>query len=264
MLKSILLGMIITGLSLSLGYAQTNYHHNVFWGRVVLTDTINTKFRWEVLLQTRRQNISSGSLDVFKAPQFVSYWPWLIYSPHPTLRIGISPLGYFKHWALIGTPSDLERKPVTELRITLRLEHEQRFRKFIYANRYTLEQRWRNQADNNVFQPNWRTRYQARLEFPIKAKWLHRPFSLVVWDEISIQFGKAVKKNPNVFDQNRLYGGFNYGLSDNIRLSMGYFYQIQQRSSGKEFDHANVLFCILTLDNLFSQFRKKEGRDSNK
>jgi hypothetical protein len=230
----------------------------------VLTDTINAKFRWEVHLQTRRQNISSGSLNIFKAPQFVSYWPWFIYSPNPNLRIGISPVGYFKNWALIGNASDLERKPVTELRITLRLEHEQRFRKFIYANRYTLEQRWRDMADNHVFQPNWRARYQVRLEFPITAEWLHRPFSLVAWDEISIQFGKAVKKNPNVFDQNRLYGGFNYGLTDNIRLNIGYFYQIQQRSSGKEFDHANVLFCVLIFDNLFSQFSKAESKDSAK
>ncbi|QHT68910.1 DUF2490 domain-containing protein [Rhodocytophaga rosea] len=257
MLKNILLGIIFTGLSASLGYAQTHYHHNVFWGRIALTDTINAKFRWEVYLQTRQQNISPGSLNVFKAPQFVSYWPWFTYSPNPSLRIGISPIGYFKHWALIGNPADLERKPVTELRTTVRLEQEQRFRKFIYANRYSLEHRWRDLANNHVFQPNWRARYQVRLEFPITAKWLHRPFSLVAWDEISVQFGKAVKKNPNVFDQNRLYGGFNYGLTDNIRLSIGYFYQIQERSSGKEFDHANVLFCILTLDNLFSQFRKK-------
>lgn len=256
--------MMLAAFTAGLSHAQTHYHHNVFWGRIVLTDTLNAKFRWEAHLQTRRQNISSGSLDVFKAPQFVSYWPWFIYSPNPNLRIGISPLGYFKHWALIGKASDLERKPVTELRITLRLEHEQRFQKFIYANRYTLEQRWRDMADNYVFQPNWRARYQARLEFPITGKWLHRPFSLVAWDEISIQFGKAVKKNPNVFDQNRLYAGFNYGLTDNIRISIGYMYQIQQRSSGKEFDNANVLFCILTLDNLFSQFKRNRNEASSK
>src|SRR5690349_20402860 len=93
MLKSIRLGIIYTGLSASLGYAQTYYHHNVFWGRIALTDTITAKFRWEAYLQTRQQNISPGSLDVFKAPQFVSYWPWFTYSPSPSLRIGISPIG---------------------------------------------------------------------------------------------------------------------------------------------------------------------------
>jgi hypothetical protein len=252
--------MILAGLTTSLSHAQTHYHHNVFWGRLTLTDTISGKIRWEVHLQNRRQNISSGSLDVFKAPQFVGYVPWLIYSPNASFRIGISPLGYFKNWILIANPSELERKPVTELRFTLRLDQEQRFQRLIYTNRYTLERRWRDFADNNVFQPNWRARYQVRLEMPLKIGWLPGPFSLIASDEISIQFGKAVRKNPNVFDQNRLYAGFNYSLTDNIRISMGYMYQIQQRSSGKEFDHANILFCVLTLDNLFSQFRKTERK----
>jgi hypothetical protein len=256
--------VIWIGLSMCLSHAQTHYHHNVIWGRLTLTDTINQKIRWELHLQNRRQNISPGSLDVFKAPQFISYVPWFIYSPNATFRIAVSPLGYFKNWILIANTAEIDRKPVTELRATIRLDQEQRFRKFIYANRYTLERRWRDFAGNNVFQPNWRARYQVRLEFPITAKWLHHPFSLVAWDEISIQFGKAVKKNPNVFDQNRLYGGLNYGLTDNIRLSIGYMYQIQERSSGKEFDHANVLLCTLTLDNLISQFRKKEDRDTKK
>jgi hypothetical protein len=255
MQKKLLLLVVFTLVGTGVVKAQTNYHHNVVWGRVALTDTITKNLRWEIYLQHRRQNTTDGKLDVFKAPQFISYWSWLTYTVNPKLRIAISPFGYFKSWILIADPSEIEREPITELRVALRLDQEQRLGKLIYTNRYSAEHRWRDLANNNVFQPNWRLRYQARLELPLKPSWLPRPVSLVAFDEIFIQFGKAVKGNPNVFDQNRIYGGLSYGLSDHVKMSLGYIYQIQQRNSGKEFDYANVLFGVLTFDNLFSQFR---------
>ena len=154
-------------------------------------------------------------------------------------------------------PWEAERPAIRELRWALRVDQEQRFANLTYTNRYGIEYRWRDQKNDGVYLPNWRLRYQLRLEKPIRASWIKKPLSLVVTDEIFIQFGRAVKANPNVFDQNRLYGGFNYGLTPNIKTSLGYIYQIQQRNSGKEFDHANVLWGVLTFDNLFSQFRKR-------
>jgi len=168
--------------------------------------------------------------------------------------LAVSPFGYCISWLLIANPAEEEREPISELRWAVRLYQEQRFRRAIYTNRYSLEQRWRDLANNHVYQPNWRVRYQARLEFPLKASWLHLPLSLVVFDEVFIHFGKAVKNNPNVFDQNRIYAGFNYGLSKNVKFGLGYIYQIQQRNNGKEFDQANVLFGVLTLDNVISRF----------
>jgi hypothetical protein len=60
-----------------------------------------------------------------------------------------------------------------------------------------------------------------------------------------------------VFDQNRLYAGFNLGLSRNVRASLGYIHGIQQRSSGREFDYSNILWTVVTFDNVLSQFKKK-------
>ncbi len=96
-----------------------------------------------------------------------------------------------------------------------------------------------------------------RLEKPIRALWIKRPFSFVVNDEIFIQFGRAVRGNPNVFDQNRLYAGFNVGVTKNIKASLGYIYGIQERNSGKEFDYSNILWGVLTFDNVISQFKKR-------
>ena len=45
-------------------------------------------------------------------------------------------------------------------------------------------------------------------------------------------------------------------LQKNIKFNLGYMYLIQQRASGEAFDTSNVLWGVLTFDNVFSQFRK--------
>lgn len=236
--------------------AQTHYQHNVVWGRITLTDTITQKLRWEVYVQGRSQNRESGSLNAFAAPQLVSVWPWFTYSIRPTLRLGLSPIGYFKSWPLIASPTEAERPGVREWRVAVRLDQEQRFRRLSYTNHYSLERRWRDLSQTNTFVPNWRVRYQARIDVPIRATWVKHIASLTLFDEVFFQFGQAVHSNPNVFDQNRIYGGFTYGLSPSVRVSLGYTYQIQQRNSGREFDHAHVLFGVLTVDNLLRNWRR--------
>lgn len=244
-------------LTFNRGFAQRIYHHNISWGRLTLTDTITSKLRWELYIQHRRQNGPDNELDVFKVPQFTSYWAWLNYTLTPTTRLGVSPFGYFKSWLLIAQPSDLDKDGVRELRWSIRLDQEQKLAWFNLINRYGLEYRWRDLSQTNVFVPNWRARYMLRLEKPMKIAWLKRPITLVVNDELFVQFGRAVRGNPNVFDQNRFYAGFNVGLSRSIKASLGYMYGIQQRISGKEFDRSNFLWGVLTIDNALSRFKKK-------
>ncbi|MFN8354399.1 MAG: DUF2490 domain-containing protein [Spirosomataceae bacterium] len=235
--------------------AQTNYHHNIVWGRLVLTDTINKKLRYELFLQHRRQNTQQTDFDVFEANQFTSYWLWLHYTLSPSVKLSVSPIGYFKSWILITQPTDLEKEEVPEWRTSARVDYETRGKFLNVMNRYGLEYRQRDLLNNGVFQPNWRVRYMIRFEKPIKAPWLKKNLSVVLNDEIFIQFGKAVRGNPNIFDQNRLYGGFNYGFSKHLKGSLGYIWGIQQRISGKEIDYSNMIWGILTVDNLSALFK---------
>ena len=95
-----------------------------------------------------------------------------------------------------------------------------------------------------------------RLEIPLKIAGPKRSITLVVNDELFVQFGRAVRSNPNVFDQNRFYAGFNVGISRNLKASLGYIYGVQQRISGKEFDRSNFLWGVLMIDNVVSRFKK--------
>ena len=256
--KGIIVCFILSLVIISSGAkAQHVNHHNVVWGRLALGDTINKRIRWEFYLQDRHQNTKDGSFNAFKAPQFKSYWLWFTYAFNPSLRLSISPFGFMKSWTLISYPNEVDRPEVNEFRWAVRLDQDQKFKRIVYGNRYSVEYRKRDLANNGEYLPNWRIRYQARIEKPLKFRGLNRPLSLVFSDEVMLQFGYAVRNNPNVFDQNRLYGGFTYGVAKNVKFSLGYIYQIQQRSSGKEFDQANILWGILAFDNVFSQFKKK-------
>ncbi len=237
--------------------AQKSYHHNLSWGRLVLTDTIHKRLRWELYLQHRRQNVEQSDFDIFEASQFTSYWGWLHYTVSPTTKFSFSPLGYFKSWILVAKPADIEKPEITEWRISARVDNEVKGKYFNLINRYGLEYRQRDLLNNGVFQPNWRVRYMLRFEKTLKPSWLPKPITLVVNDEIFIQFGKAVRGNPNIFDQNRVYVGFNYPITKNIKTSLGYIWGIQERPSGTETDYSNIIWGVLTFDNLFSQFKKK-------
>lgn len=236
---------------------QQRTTHNLFWFRLNLSDTISDKLKWEVYVQRRTQNGSDNKSNIFKSPQFESYWLWLHYSLNKNVKLSLSPFGYFESHVLNVKPSDEALPPIKEFRFSTRLDHETKGKYFNYINRYNLEYRWRDLLNNNNYQPNWRVRYMARFEKPVKGI-LPRPVTFVVYDEVFIQFGKAVKSNPNVFDQNRLYAGINYELLKNVKISVGYIYGFQERNSGKEFDNINTFWIILNFDNLFSQFKEQK------
>ncbi|HEY5745496.1 MAG TPA: DUF2490 domain-containing protein [Chryseolinea sp.] len=252
----LILALALTSLN---ALAQTKkYHHNVFWGRVILADNITKRLRTELWIQKRTQDTEPGS-NMFDADQFDSYWLWFTYSVNKNLKVSLSPFGYFESYVLYTNPSDLERSPVKEFRYTLRIENEQKFKFINYSNRYSFEYRTRDLSNTGNYEPNWRFRYMARFEKPIKGDWLNdKAFSVIAYDEIMLQFGKAVKDNPNVFDQNRIYLGVSYQLFDNIKIAPGYLFTIQQRPSGKEFDYINTFWVVLTFDNVVSQFIPKQ------
>lgn len=243
--------------SVNLTYAQIKtYHHNVAWGRLVLSDSIvSKKWKWEIYLQQRTQDNGNGGANLFNERQFTSYWFWLNYQATKSLKVSVSPLGYFDTKVLIVKPSDAETPGVREFRWSFRLEQESKYRYFNVCNRYTLEYRLRDLKNNEVYETNWRIRYMLRFEKPIKLG--RKTLVLIANDELMVQFGQAVKNNPNVFDQNRIYFGFGYELIRNVKLNLGYLYTIQQRPSGIEFDKINTIWGILTFDNVFTQFLKR-------
>jgi hypothetical protein len=245
------------------GHAQKTYKHGVFWGRLVLSDRISDKLKWELYCQKRTQNIP-GHKNIFGGPHFFSLWAWLNYQVNNEVKLSFSPVGYFDSHLFFTNPEDAGNPGVKEFRWTARAEHEKR--KWLnYANRYSVEYRVRDLQHNGNYRPNWRIRYQLRFEKPVKGILSEKkPVSFSLSDEVFIQFGKAVRGNANVFDQNRIVAGVAYEFLHNIKAGINYLNIRQQRINGKEFDNANVLWIVLTFDNLFSQLKKAPDSNSNR
>jgi hypothetical protein len=252
-----ILCLLILGLFFSLrATGQTYYSHDLFWYRIVLADTINKKIKWEVHLQNRTQDAGEGS-NFFSAPQLSTIWTWVNFTLTDNIKLGFTPFSYFNSHVLYTKPTDLDQPAIKEYRWVVRVDHEQKGRFVNLINRVNLEYRLRDFYDDGNYVPNYRGRFMFRLEKHIRLPFAPRPVTLIAYDEVMLQFGEAVKGNPNVFDQNRVYGGVSYPVYPNVKLNVGYIYGIQQRISGEEFDRINTLWVILTFDNLFSQFRKK-------
>ncbi|MDF2190586.1 DUF2490 domain-containing protein [Paraflavitalea sp. CAU 1676] len=242
----------------SISLAQTTHHHGVFWGRLVLADRINDRLKWEIYLQKRTQNIP-GEKGLFGAPHFSSAWLWFNYAATKNLKVSVSPFGYFDSYIFLTNPADADIPGVKEFRWVVRLEHEQKLKWFNVSNRYSLEYRRRDLQHNNVYQPNWRIRYMLKLEKPVYGILSHdKPVSFYAGDEVFIQFGKAVRNFPNVFDQNRISAGFSLDVWKHTKISVSYLNILQQRISGKDFDDAHALWMVLTLDQLFSRFKGRK------
>jgi hypothetical protein len=238
-------------------FGQNIRQHGVFWGRLILADRINDKWKWELFLQKRTQNIP-GQKSIFGALHYNSFWFWMNYKINKNLKLYLSPIGYFDSYPFFTKPEDVDLlQSVKEFRFSSRLEQELKGRFVNFSNRFTVEYRTRDINFNDVYVPNWRLRYMARLEKPVKGILRNdKPVSFFLSDEILVQFGEAVKQNANIFDQNRLSAGFSLEVVKNIRASFSYLNIFQQRANGKDFDDANALWAVVTFDNLFSQFRK--------
>jgi hypothetical protein len=236
-----------------------HYHHNIFSIRLAIADTINARTGIELSLQKRTQGTAGDQGNFFKSSQVNSVWMWLNFCASKTSIISFSPFGYYESFALNTKPSDENLPPVKEYRLSLRYTNEQQGRIIDYSNRYTIEYRLRDLQRNHIYKTNLRMRYMAKLEKPLYNIFSHtRPVTFELNDELFLQFGEAVHDKPNVFDQNRIYFGFEYEVFSNIKTSFGYVYGIQERSSGDEFDNVNMLWLVLTFDNLFRQFRHRK------
>lgn len=246
----------------SYSQALTNYHHNLFWGRITLSDRITDRLKWEVYLQYRAQNDDVDKWNIFKHHQVTSYWLWLHYQAAKDLRISVTPFCYFNTIAYFPQPAEVGNRGINEYRWAVQLEHTANLKYFQFANRYSVEYRLRDIQTSEVFVPNYRIRYRAKLEMPLKRD--KHPVSLILFDEVFLEFGKAVKSSPAVFNQNRLYAGFSYEFVKNIKCNLGYMYLIQERLSGTAMDTSNTIWATLIFDNLVSQFFSRNPKPESK
>ncbi|QCR22569.1 DUF2490 domain-containing protein [Pontibacter sp. SGAir0037] len=143
---------------------------------------------------------------------------------------------------------------IPELRGQQDITLKQTFGKLIMNHRYMVEQRFIRKVEDNKladgYNFNYRLRYRLQGEIPVLKSESHE-LRLVVHDEVMLNAGKSVTQN--VFDQNRIYAGLQYGITPALAVELGYMNWYQQRASGKDFFNRDItrlsIFHKINLQN---------------
>ncbi len=108
-------------------------------------------------------------------------------------------------------------------------------------HRYMLEERFiRKSAGEELldgYNFNFRFRYRLMADVPV-WKSERRELRVIVFDEAMLNFGKIIERN--VFDQNRVYAGVQFGVSPHLAFEIGYLKWFQQRTSGIDFYNRDI------------------------
>ena len=119
------------------------------------------------------------------------------------------------------------------------------------------EQRWQEKMAND--EPTGelkftdRVRYLASFTIPVFTN--KKLPSLVVSDEILIQFGKEVVYNT--FDQNRLFVGIRQSINPKLSYDFGYMNVYQQKSNGYQYDMNHTLRLFFYLNTVIKHSAPK-------
>lgn len=116
--------------------------------------------------------------------------------------------------------------------------------KLKFSHRLKVEERFFLKTESVKRDFNFRFRYKFQVQIPLTAGDDKHAMSLNLFDEIMFNAGKSIVHN--VFDQNRIYAGFQSKLSDAWTCEVGYMNWFQQRPSGYEFFDRHLLRLTVT------------------
>ncbi len=192
--------------------------------------------------------------DFIKAPaQFlVRVGPTYYLTNDARLTVGYSFINHFPE----ETHTDISQP---EHRLFQQIQWHTKFPVGRLMQRVRLEERFRRKIKNDReladgYKFNWRIRYNFSLFLPLSKKGLGpKGFQFVLNDEMMVNFGKNIVYN--YFDQNRLFGGFAYQITQESNVQLGYMNVFQQLPAGNKYRtlHTIRLFYFHNLD-----FRKTE------
>jgi hypothetical protein len=212
------------------------------WVSVNSTVRLSNKWGFMADLHERRNNF-------FKDPSFhfirfgVNYW----------LKDNIIlTAGYGHMWVAPSTAG--WHTFSNENRIYEQVQMTSKIGKVSMLQRLRNEQRWQQKIANDkaTGQNKFTDRVRYLLSFTIPFSKNTKYPSLVMADELCVQFGKEVVYNT--FDQDRVFIGIKQKLAKDLSFDLGYMFLKQQKSSGYQYDVNNTFrwFFYYTPD-----FRKK-------
>ncbi len=131
-------------------------------------------------------------------------------------------------------------KVVNEHRLWQQLLWSSEFDRFSFTSRSRLEQRFIEGAGVTA----WRYRQFVRLAHPLARP---LPLSLVLWDEAFVHLNSASPTIQTGLDQNRIFAGLGWQVTQPARIEIGYLNQFIDTPSLNRIHHIFSLNLFLNL-----------------
>ncbi len=152
-------------------------------------------------------------------------------------------------------PNATVKLTVPEFRPHIEFSYKQKLKKVTFDHRYRAEARFfhntnvpKTELEDGFEFGNFRFRYRLQATIPLFKVADNRYLKFKISDEIHLNGGNNIK--TNVFDQNRIYGGINYDILQNLSFEVGYLNWFQQRPDGKFFNRDILRFTVFHRINL--------------
>jgi hypothetical protein len=134
-----------------------------------------------------------------------------------------------------------------ERRAFVRAELENSYGRLTLTHRYTQDLRWLRGPQEVAYAFQNRSRYRLQLQFPLTGPKVEAgTLYALASDEIFISYGRNVA--ANVFNQNRLYGGLGYQITEALGVETSYLHQTVQHDDGVVFEQNHTLQVSLNFN----------------
>ncbi len=200
------------------------------------TNTLQLSSKWSLTSDIgERRYIDNGHQSQFLIRSKVNY------SLGQNWDAGIG-FAYFQNTT--SDPLSTSTLAVPELRPFEEFNYKQKFNRFAFSHRFRVEERYFRKTANDQlvdgYNFNFRFRYQLGFDCNLyTSKGKSQALSFKAADEVMVNAGKNIVSN--MFDQNRLYLGFNYQPINNLSFEFGYMNLFQEKSSGTQFNQGNII-----------------------
>jgi hypothetical protein len=225
--------------------SQNDYLKNTgqLWSEVDFKGDFTTKLKWQLDVQYSRQS-PYEQVNLFKYNSQLTIRPWLHFFLTPSIKISAF-VGLWYNYAI----QDVGAREFPEYRTAIQANFYKTKNRDLLIKRCRVELREikdRQGIFETVLRERFMLKYQHLLNHESYDKNALYFFS---FDELFINSGSKVT-GYHLFDQNRLFVGIGYNLTNDITFETGYFNQLQQYTHASNMDINHIWQVTFILDNI--------------
>lgn len=226
-------------------FAQNNKINNTtqVWSEADLLGRINTKWKWQTDIQYSRQS-PYEDISFVNYNEQLTIRPWLHFYPNPKIKLSTF-IGLWYNYPI----TEVGARAYPEYRAAIQAQFYKHWKLNTISNRFRTELR-EIKDRQGVFETVLRERYAFKYMRLIHHDGYDKnSIYFFTLDEFFVNDGSKVT-GYKLFDQNRIFAGIGYNITNDITLEAGYFNQYQIHAHNTNYDMNHIFQLSLIIDNI--------------